>query len=107
MVLALAGAYRRRPRVWHFHNACVAAMAAGQAVLWRCPLVALEEALRAAGGDEMWYSGSYVVFLVDRLTGFELPVAAVVAGSVTVGAATALAWLRWRRPSLPAVAPAG
>jgi hypothetical protein len=97
LVLALAGYYHRHVLLGRLHNACVAIMAIGEAVLWKCPLVALEEAFRNAARDEMWYRGSYAVSIMKRLAGFEIPVQAVTALSIAIVVLTLFSLLPWRR----------
>ncbi len=87
----VSGFYRTRQWLLVIHCTGIYAMAAGQAVLRACPLVPLEHGLREAGGGEPWYSGSFIVFVVNRVTGFELPVAVVVAFSMGAIALTTAA----------------
>src|SRR3989304_3291602 len=75
-ILCLGG-YRTRPLLAQLHCSLVYGMAIAQAVLLECPLVPLERALREVAGDEPWYSGSFIVFVVERATPFDLPVVVV------------------------------
>lgn len=94
LLLALYGYYCRRPCLWALHNSAIATMAIGQTVLRVCPLVALEQSFRERAGEDMWYSGSYSVFVIRWLTGFQMPVEAVFVASITLVVLTALALLR-------------
>ena len=87
------GGFRSRPFLRQLHCLGVYAMAVGQIALLECPLVPLERALRAAGGEAPWYRGSFTAFVVERATGFDLPVAVVASLSILVIALTTAALL--------------
>ena len=87
------GAYRTRPLLAQLHCSLVYAMAIAQAVLLECPLVPLERSLREAAGESLWYHGSFIVFVVERATGFHLPVIVVTCLSILVIALTTAALL--------------
>ena len=72
--LFCAGRFRRRPFLQQAHVISIFIMATGQLMLLECPLVSLERALRGAAGSTLWYDGSFVVFIVERATSFQLPV---------------------------------
>ena len=94
-VLLVLGYYRRQQLLWHLHNTSVAISLVGQALLFKCPLVALEETFRARAGAEMAYSGSYVRYVVNELTGLMLPTNSVMLASFAIGAATIVAYFRY------------
>ena len=85
------GLYRTRRPLFAAHCLGIYAMAVGQALLRACPLVPLEHGLREAAGREPWYSGSFIVFVVERVTGLETPVVLVAALSILVIALTTAA----------------
>ena len=85
------GVYRTKEVLLTVHSVCIYGMALGQALLLACPLVQLEHSLREAGGTSPWYNGSFVVFVVERVTGFQLPVALVTSLSMLVLALTTIA----------------
>ena len=94
-VLLVIGYYRRQQLLWHLHNTSVAISLVGQALLFKCPLVALEEAFRAKADQEMAYSGSYVRYLVNELTGLMLPTNSVMLASFAIGIATVVAYFKY------------
>ena len=87
------GYYRTRPLLQQAHCAAILTMGVGQAVLLECPLVSLERALRSPSGDSLWYDGSFVVFIVERTMGFNLPVVVVAFHAFLVIVLTAAALL--------------
>ena len=87
------GGFRSRPFLRQLHCLGVYAMAIGQIVLLECPLVPMERALRAAGGESPWYRGSFTAFVFEQATGFHLPVAVVASLSILVVAITTVALL--------------
>jgi hypothetical protein len=68
-LLFAGGWYRSRPLLAQLHCAAVLAMVVGQAVARECPLVTAERAFREAAGHEPWYEGSFIVFVIDTVTG--------------------------------------
>ena len=87
------GGYRKRPFLAQLHCAGIYGMAIGQTTLQQCPLVLLERASREAAGESPWYYGSFSVFVVERITGFELPVTVIFSLSTLVVALTTAALL--------------
>lgn len=87
------GGYRRRPFHAQLHCLGIYGMAIGQTVLRECPLVLLERTLREAAGHSPWYYSSFSVFVVQRLTGFELPAVVIFSLSTLVVVATTAALL--------------
>ncbi len=85
------GLYRTRQPLFLVHCSAIYAMAVGQLLLRGCPLVPLEHALREAGGAEPWYRGSFIAFVVERMTGLELPGILVTSLSILVIAVTTVA----------------
>ncbi|MCI0855048.1 MAG: DUF2784 family protein [Chloroflexi bacterium] len=90
------GYYRTRPLFFLAHCICVYSMALAQLLLRACPLVPLEHMLREAGGGAPWYSGSFILFVVERLTGLHLPVALIASLSILVIVLTTAALLEAR-----------
>lgn len=76
--------YGRVAMLSHLHCVAVFAMAVGQTTLNQCPLVLLEHTLREAAGETRWYYGSFSVFVVKWLTGYELPVEVIFSLSTLV-----------------------
>ena len=93
-LLALAGRYASRPVLWNLHNLSITVMVSGQLLLRKCPLVALEQTLRNADGREMPYTGSFVRYVVDHLTGITLPAGSVMALSVAIALVSIAALVR-------------
>jgi len=91
--LFFLGRYRRLALLGHLHCLGIYAMAIGQTSLNQCPLVLLEHTLREAAGESRWYYGSFSVFVVERLTGYELPVEVIFSLSTLVVALTTAALL--------------
>lgn len=87
------GRYRTHPLLAQLHCAAIYAMAIGQTALNQCPLVVLEHELREAAGESPWYYGSFSVFVVERLTGFRLPVELIFSLSMSVVVLTTAALL--------------
>lgn len=102
LFLALTGYYTTHRRLAVVHNASVAVMIVGGLLFGRCPLVELEEGLREAAGDEMWYDGSFTRFVVAMITGIDLPAPVVSFTPLLIGALTlasvVLSRIRWSRP---------
>ena len=95
-LLALTGVYARTALLWGLHNASIVVMVVGQAMLHQCPLVALETAFRNAAGAEMPYTGSYVRYVTQHLTGYTLPQGSVMAMSSAVVLISIIAlFLHW------------
>ena len=85
------GLYRTRLPLFLTHCFGIYAMAVGQLLLRACPLVPLEHALREAGGAEPLYSGSFILFVVERMTGLELSAVLVASLSILVIVLTTVA----------------
>ena len=95
------GYYRTRPLFFFAHCICVYSMALAQLLLRACPLVPLEHMLREAGGGAPWYSGSFILFVVERVTGIHLPVALIASLSILVVVLTTAALLEARLRVVP------
>ncbi len=78
------GLYRTRQPLFLTPCFDIYTMALGQLLLRACPLVPLEHVLRKAGGGEPWYSGSFILFVVERITGQEFPGILVASLSILV-----------------------
>lgn len=89
-LLALFGFYRERLHLFHAHNLAMAVMVAGRITFGKCPLVEVEERLRAAAGTEMPYTGSYVEHMMRQI-GVDMPTSSVLYISVSVALLTAMA----------------
>lgn len=85
------GFYRTRRRLFLTHCVGVYAMAGGQLMLRACPLVPIEHALREAGGGQPLYGGSFILFVVERITGLDLPGVLVASLSMLVIVLTTVA----------------
>ncbi len=87
------GGYRKHPLLAQVHCVGIYAMAIGQTMLQECPLVLLERTLREAAGQPPWYYGSFSIFVVERITGFRLPVEVIFSLSTLVVTLTSAAFL--------------
>jgi hypothetical protein len=95
-LLALTGVYARYSFLWGLHNLSIVIMVVGQLTLQQCPLVALESAFRHAGGGEMPYTGSYIRYVVQQLSGYTLPQGSVMAMSSAVALISIVAlFMHW------------
>lgn len=101
---ALTGVYRRVPRMWAFHNLCIAIMAVGTLAFGRCPLVELEVRFRTAAGEPMPYTGSFVHYLLRSISGWELPAGSMLYISASITALTLVAVIMHRRTATSTVA---
>ena len=95
------GYYRTRPLFFLAHFVCVYSMAIAQLLLQACPLGPLEHGLPEAGGEAPWYSGSFILFVVERVTGLHLPVALIASLSILVVVLTTAALLEARLRVVP------
>ena len=90
------GYYRTRPLFLLTHCTFVYSMGLTQLLLRACPLVPLEHMLRESGGGAPWYSGSFILFVVERVTGLHLPVALIASLSILIVVLTTAALLEAR-----------
>lgn len=88
------GFYDSRAPLRYLYWLAVLIMVAGTVAYGRCPLVELEEALRAAGGASMPYEGSFTVYFLAGLTGQEIPEAVPLLASRLVVLLTLASLLR-------------
>ena len=94
--LAYAGFYRRRQLLGRLHNLAITIMVTGRVFLGKCPLVAIEAALRHRAGEKMPYTGGYVAYAFRSLVGIAPPSGSVMAMSAAVAVITAAAIVRQR-----------
>ncbi len=87
------GGYRKHPLLAQLHCTAIYGMAIGQTMLQECPLVLLERTLREGAGQPPWYYGSFSIFVVQRITGFRLPVEVIFSLSTLVVALTTAGFL--------------
>lgn len=90
----VVGFYRTKPQLMVAHCMGVYTMAVGLLLTRQCPLVPLEHTLREAGGGEAWYRGSFILFVVERATGLQLPVELIASLSILVIALTTVGLAR-------------